>query len=1188
MILKSIEIRGFKSFADKTEIDFKKGITTVVGPNGSGKSNVSDAVKWVLGEQSVKSLRGSKMEDIIFAGTEFRKPLGLAQVSLFLDNEDRSLNIDYSQVKITRRLYRSGESDYLINNSRCRLKDIQELFMDTGIGKEGYSIIGQGKIDAILGGKPEDRRSLLEEAAGIVKYKSRKEEAEKKLQNTDDNLVRIVDILKTYEERLLPLEEEMKKAKEFLDLSASLKKVDVSLIVNNLNSIEIKLNDITDKKQEKIISTQNLIMQRNRLKELLKSKKDELNIHESDSKSNRELYYSVKENINSIESEIGLFNEKINGYKSLIIRYDDEISNLKDSKTEISHNKLLVLDDLEDIKEEFNRAKDSFDKIKSEIQKDEQTIQKFNQSTKELRDRLDNINAIELENKDKLNSAKSSYNLSEDVLFNINDDILNLNNALKINENTIISFNKEMNKLNDNVIVIDEFIKESDSKLRTYRSKYKNEQNQNTKIRIELANEEQKLKLLEELENKHEGYSRTSKEIVNRVTRGIVEGVKDCFIVGDVINVEKKYEKAIETAIGPAISNLITNNDSEAKVLIEHLKRNKLGRATFLPLNIIKPRTLSSLHKVKDEEGFIAAANMLVNCNEKFKKAIDFILGNIIIASSMDTALLIAKKINYSNRIVTLQGDVINLGGSLTGGSSYSKNLNIIGRKREIANINSIIETFKIDINNSLENIQKYEININEEDENNIELKNKRHLINLDVVRIKEKIDNLINEKEKYNSKLNTLYNKINDNKLIMENNEALIIKLQKEIETLINERQSIEKSLTSGGPRVKTIIDSLEDKKAEGFDNQLEMTKISEIIKSKKEKIAAFDTDISLKISRLESLTKEKEDYAQNIIKHELNIKNHNIKLTLLMQKVKELEGTFKEADGKEIFMKKTIEELEGKVEDRNLVIDNEQKELNKAELQLSKVEGEKYIILTRLNTEYNLTLAEAMEFKKDKIDISVSKKEIQEYKSKIKALGMVNVASIEEYKEVNGKYTFMKEQKDDLENSKVEIIKVIDEMINKMKVIFKENFVILNENFHETFSELFKGGSASLILEEGDELNGKIEINVQPPGKKLQNISLMSGGEKVLSAIALLFAILKMKPTPFCILDEIEAALDDANVARYAEFLREFSDKIQFIVITHRKGTMEVSDAIYGITMEEKGISKLVSLELNKNMNY
>lgn len=1187
MFLKSIEIRGFKSFADKTELNLKKGITGVVGPNGSGKSNVSDAVRWVLGEQSVKSLRGAKMEDIIFAGTEFRKPLGVAQVSLVLDNEQGDLKIQYSQVKITRRLYRSGESDYFINNSKCRLKDIQELFMDTGIGKEGYSIIGQGKIDAILSGKSEERRALLEEAAGIVKFKTRKEDAEKKLENTKENLVRIVDILNTYEERLEPLRIEMEKAKKFLDLANELKNKDLALTINTVGNIDDKISTLADSNKINNELIDKYKHEQSMLKENLNDQKDFLEQYDMKTKTNRESYYKSKENINNICNHIKIIEEKINNLNSLIVSNEKETENLNIELLNLNTKKSELSKEIEFMEGENKGFISSIDSIDKEIKEIESDMEEKVKNNIELNNELNALIQKINDNNQYRDSSHREVKIFKEKIESICVSIENMHNSLKINNTTKRALENQGETILYEISKLEEMIKSITQKLGSLRTKLKNEENKNKKKEIELNKEEQRLNLLLDLENQHEGYSKTTKLLMEHIKKGLVGEKGICNVLGDIIEVDEKYEKAIEISLGSSISNIITSHEDQAKSLIEYLKDKKLGRATFLPLNIIKERSLSSIGILQRQSGFVGSASSLVKCKDEFRKAIEFTLGNIIIAQDMNEAIKIAKIINYSNRIVTLSGDVVNVGGSLTGGSTYAKGSNIISRKREINTCEINIKNIRVELKNTSENLDKYNNELIELDEKNLNFKEEVHSKNIDYVKLKEKINSLCDEENRcneliknYNDELAEANSKINFFKNNLKNTEKEILSLESSKEQLMHK-------ISLGEQNLKVYNKGIESKKELLFNFKLELAKITENLYNKKETLKTIVKTLEDKSNKIKELESEKDKNSLEIETFKGEIVNGNEKLNLLNNDIKLLEEGFIIEEQESLSIKEKIKNIESNLEQTLLEQEKIEKDKGKIMVQLTRLETEKNGIMDKLNEEYKITYAEALDYKNEDLDYNNTKKEIETLKQSINDLGIVNVGAIEEYKEVKSKYSFMKEQQLDLEQSKKEIMEMIEEMTFKMKKVFRENFDILNEYFHETFKELFKGGRASLILTEGDELSGKIEINVQPPGKKLQNINLMSGGEKVLSAIALLFSILKMKPTPFCILDEIEAALDDANVARYAEFLKKFSDRIQFIVITHRKGTMEVSHALYGVTMEEKGISKVVSVNLNKNIN-
>lgn len=1185
MFLKSLEIRGFKSFADKTELRFKGGVTAVVGPNGSGKSNVSDSVRWVLGEQSVKNLRGGKMEDVIFSGTQFRKPLGLAQVSLTLDNSDGTLSTDYNEVTVTRRIFRSGETEYLINNQKCRLKDITELFMDTGIGKEGYSIIGQGKIDAILSGKPEDRRALLEEAAGIVKYKSRKEEAEKRLDNTDSNLVRIRDIIATYEERLEPLKVEKEKAEKYKVLAEELKVKEVSILVNNIDKISKDIDILSNEieKREKSIEEKREKFKIH--KSILDELQDKIENIENKSKLEKDEYYTKKEEYTNHIRDIDLFKERINNFKSLIEKEENEIKLLKENLEKVNLEK-------RDLEEKLNeRSKENSEKaleIKSVESLIDEISTKINKIEKELSILKNNEFEIISKNSDITNKIQSLEKEIKEKSYtqeNLDKSIVTLEGNLSINIGTIEEVKATLINAKDNILKLEEEIILVKREL-TKTHSLLNSQDNKIKILAKKINESEAThNTLENLEKHYEGYNRTVKNLMEHVAKGKVFGVKDIKVLGEVFEVEKKYEVAIEIALGGAISNVITISDIDAKNLISYLKSKGLGRATFLPLNIIKGKKLEVPNEIKSAKGYIGVASDIIKYNMKYKGIIDYNLGRTIIAENMDYAINISKIAKHNYKIVTLTGEVINPGGALTGGSIQGKSANLLGRKREIEELAENIINLKDEYNNEVSKFNDIKVKIKSLDEEILNKREEVHSKNIELTVLEGEMKNLLSDKDKLNKNIESSKKQKDENNNIinlltekLKNKKDELDKLdvksfeRKEKVKLIeeelfnnnNERDSLKEKLVNLKVNNATLEESLQNQKSQISFKNLE-------IKEKENKIANLQIEISNKYSSITALSE--------------NVKSKEGILEEIEKRVLELENSFREDEIIKAELKESYKAKESVTSEEIEVIRIEENELNKKSIQYAKIESEQEAFYNRLNSELNLTLAEAKEIAVKIENINKIKDEILILKSKIASLGTVNLSAIVEYDEVCEKYEFMSSQELDLQKAKEELMEVINEMTIQMQELFKENFKVLNENFGETFRELFKGGHAELILGGEDILNSNIIINVEPPGKKLQNINLMSGGEKVLSAIALLFAILKMKPTPFCILDEIEAALDDANVYRYAEFLKAFAKNIQFIVITHRKGTMEASDVMYGITMEEKGISKVVSVDLSKN---
>ena len=1182
MFLKSIEIRGFKSFADKTELVFKNGITAVVGPNGSGKSNISDAVRWVLGEQSVKNLRGDKMEDVIFAGTQFRKPVGLAQVSLILDNSDSELAVEYSEVVISRRLYRSGESEYLINNTICRLRDVQNLFMDTGIGKEGYSIIGQGKIDAILSGKPEERRKLLEEAAGIVKYKNRKEESERKLENTEQNLVRIDDILGTYEERIEPLKVESDKATKFLELSQDLKVSEINIIIDFIEKNHIKISSYKGQCEAINRELQEKLDERRKLKSKVEEQTKILEEFEVNISRDKQEFYNNKSKHQQVLSEIKILEERIQVINESIVKIGKERDEIGNRLNEVSESLCKAEDELK----KFLELKTS---IENKIKEKENAVENI------LGDNLKENKKLE-ENertKDKLNLEKNKQN-NNIVIFNnkiesikqkiesLKYEIESIESSIKINKSTKNVLENEKENISKKINNYEEQVKVNKNEIGKLRHSHTIEEKKLRELVATSNRVDANLNMLVNLEKQYEGYNRSVKTLMQHVDQGKVENLKgNCYILGEIIEVDKKFETAIEIALGGSLSNIITENEYQAKRLIDYLKKKSLGRATFLPLGIVKGKAIELGNNVKSMNGYIGIASELLKFEDKFKGIIDYSLGKTVICDNMNNALNIAKVLNYKQKIVTLTGEVISPGGALTGGSIYSKANNVIGRKREIEELKIKLNEVTEGIENKNQIITNLRDSIKLLDEENLNLRDYIHFENIEKTKVEEKINAIKEESIKLQKDLQSnfeLSKTINEEESIISrdlNNSKEILKtIDEDLKNIEEEGKILKESLKERNEIVESHKNKLTDLK-------IEKAKNDEILNSKESDISRIKESIKEYSLKIESLEKEKVSFNDNLEKYKEILKSNKNSIEDILSNLSVMEKNIEENEVKRISLKEDSTKQKAKEEDLTLELENIEKELHKYQVALAKIETEKENLFTKLNEEFKLTYAEALEFKEDIENINILKEEVSLIKLQIASLGSVNVGAIEEYKEVKEKYNFMLSQKEDLVNAKNELLQVIYEMTDKMREVFRENFVKLRKNFNETFKELFKGGSADLILSDGDELTSKIDINVEPPGKKLQNINLLSGGEKVLSAIALLFAILKMKPTPFCILDEIEAALDDANVIRYAEFLKQFSDNIQFIVITHRKGTMEASDMLYGVTMEEKGVSKVVSVD-------
>ena len=1181
MYLKRLELQGFKSFADKTVLEYKPGITAVIGPNGSGKSNISDAIRWVLGEQSMKSLRGSKSEDIIFAGTQARKSLGFAEASIVIDNTDGKLPIEYSEVTVTRKLFRSGETGYYINKTPCRLKDILELFMDTGIGKDGYSIIGQGKIDEILSNKSEDRRHIFEEAAGIVKYRTRKQESEKKLEQTKLNLLRINDILTEIEANIEPLHIQAEKAKEFLKLREELKSIEVGLFVFNISQYKEKLQQLLN--DEEILNSQkeqedNKMQNLQEIKEKLKQEID--NITEQIEKM-QNIGFESSNKIERINSEIGISKERIQNNGINKERIEKEILETNSR-----------IDDLEEERKQKIEKKTTLTTNKEKFEKE------LNQKEKELQDLSKKLTDKELEIEEKKkrveNNVDSKYEISNQINMQeaIYENLQKREKQLKEEKKSVISeldsersnkqelsqsfYNIEKRK-ND----AEKNLKEKSSQKDNCMQKIKEFDDEINKLSYEIRLKDSRHKFLVETEKEKEGYIKSVKSLLQECEKNeeLKKGVNGIF--ANLISVNKDYELAIEMCLGQTLQNIVTDTEEDAKKLIEYLRENNLGRASFLPVSSIKGKRLERVTK-NSIEGVIGIASDLVKCDKKYEQIVLNLLGRTVIVKDMDSAIALAKTNSYSFRIVTLKGDIISTSGAISGGSVAKKTVNILGRSREIEELEKLLKELESKFKNINEEKEKYSTSITEVIEETAKLE--KDLQEVDITYATEKQKMLAVEE-----RILKLEERLNKQK-----EEEVSIEKQKQ--EAINLKTEKEKQIEKLDLEIKELNNIIEQFALSNKDNQKYIDDLNFDITNLKISVSSFDESENSIDEIVQRIDQDIQSNKQSIENKNNNLKQLELESKELEQKIIELENSIETIKDKVENSSKEIEKLKNNRIERNETLAKTEKEISeklviledlksqllKMDVKKQKINQDIEILINNLWEEYELTPNNVTEYKKPD-NVAVAQKQVNELRGKIKDLGSINIDSIEEYKKTKERYDFMNEQRLDLENTVGKLRKVIQEMTETMKVQFKEKFAIINKNFNEVFVELFGGGKAELILEDEENiLECGIEIRVQPTGKKLQNMMLLSGGEKAFTAIALLFAILKINPAPFCILDEIEAALDDVNVYRFAEYLKKFSKDTQFLVITHRKGTMEAADTVYGVTMEENGISKLLSIKL------
>lgn len=1179
MYLKRIEMQGFKSFADKTVLEFKPGITTVIGPNGSGKSNISDAIRWVLGEQSMKSLRGAKSEDIIFAGTQARKSLGFAEVSIVIDNNDNKLPIEYSEVTVTRKIYRSGETGYFINKVPCRLKDILELFMDTGIGKDGYSIIGQGKIDEILSNKSEDRRHIFEEAAGIVKYRTRKQESEKKLEQTKLNLLRINDILAEIEANIEPLKLQSDKAKQFLDLREELKSIEVGLFIYNINTYKEKLEQLV--KDEDIITSQKEA--EDGKMEALQASKEELRQVVDDITAQIEnmqnIGFESSNKIEKINSEIGISNERIQNNTANKQRLEAEILEVKSRIEELKEEQRQKLEK----KTNLTSNKEKFEKELAEKEAELAELSK-KLSAKELE--IEGKKQIVQDNIDKKYELAAEIN-TQDVnyenlekrkkqLKNEIDSVISELDSTRYGKNEISKgFYDIESKRNIAVEKLEKSVQAKEQNMQ----KLKQYEDEISKLTYTQRMKQARHQFLIETEKEKEGYNKTVKSLLVACDKdsSLNKGIHG--VLANLISVEKEYETAIEMCLGQALQNVVTSTEQDAKKMIEYLRSNSLGRASFLPIASVQGKKLDKLTKM---DGVIGIASDLVKCKKEYEQIILSLLGRTVVVEDMDTAIALAKKDKYSFRIVTLKGDIISSSGSISGGSVQTKTVNILGRSREIEDLEKELKKLEKQIADKTAEKEEYASSIGDSIEETAKLEKELQEIEIiyatekqKMVAVEENITRLENRLAKLKEEVTQTEKQKEENRLLKEQKET-------EIQTLTQQIEELNKVIEEFALNNKDNQKYIDDLNFDITNLKISVTSFDESESSIEEMVERISQDIKNNEQSIENKNQNILAINEENTKLEQTITEYNAQIEQIKQEVINSGTKVEELKQERIAKNEKLVNTENEIQSQFSTLESLKEQIIKLDVKKTKLEQDLQQVVESLWNEYELTPNSTEEYQKPN-NVATAQKQVNSLRNKIKDLGSINIDSIEEYKKTKERYDFMSEQRLDLENTASKLRKIIGDMTTTMQNQFKEKFELINKNFNEVFTELFNGGKAELILEnEENILECGIDIRVQPPGKKLQNMMLLSGGEKAFTAIALLFAILKINPAPFCILDEIEAALDDVNVYRFAEYLKKFCKQTQFLVITHRKGTMEAGDSVYGVTMEENGISKLLSIKL------
>ena len=1177
MRLKSLEVQGFKTFPDKTKLSFEQGITSVVGPNGSGKSNISDAIRWVLGEQSPKSLRCSKMEDVVFNGTDTRKRTGYAEVTLNIDNKDRFLDFDGDEIAVTRRYYRSGESEYLINKAAVRLKDINELFMDTGLGRDGYSMIGQGKIDSIVSSKSEDRREIFEEAAGISRYRYRKIDAERKLKNTEDNLLRLRDIVTELEERVGPLKKQSEKAQQFLKYSEEKRGLEIALWLISLDKSQDNLKEQDEKisiarsqyeDAEKALAeiqseTEEIYQKNGELSAKADSLRAEISKLDSDIAEKKSL-------ISVAENDILHHNENIERIKGEIERADDDMSKLEQSIND-KQKKITTLDaEITGKQKLYSKVSEELNVINLDSSKSGDELQSLTAELSTLTTQSADARVIDM----TADTGIAELEQRKDTLTQtVEDKTTQLNELVDLQAQYI----KDIKSAKDDIRSFENSIEGLSLKLESRDKKRAQLKAESEKQSLDLREHRRKIDFLENLERNLEGFSKSVKSVVNASKNGRLKGI--CGPVSRVISVPSEYAVSIETALGAAMQNIVVETDEDAKQAIRFLKSTDGGRATFLPINTIKPRELKE-NGLDDCYGFVGIASELCSCDKKYANILSSLLGRIVIADDLNSAASIAKRYSYRFKVVTLDGQVVNAGGSLTGGSQL-RNTGVLSRQADIKKLKA--QTDKL--------IAK----VKEAETLSEQINRECASIEADLLGYRADLSNKQQDLVRLEAEKRACDNEINNTQTAISDSEQELADCTEKINGFKESQKTAKAQLAELNVKIAEIdekVNSVTGNRAELTQKREELTvKLQnirlEIVTAQKD-IDALNAEIVFARNTGSGNDKRKammfaqiEDVEKTIAEIKANIEQYQNDIAVLENTQKSINEQIEAISAqRELFEKRSVE-IRNVERDKNNEREVSGRELARLEERKINIQKEYDNIISKLWDEYELTKREAEKTAIEIEDTAKAQSRLNELKRSIKNLGSVNVSAIEEYKEVSERYEFMSAQVADVEKSKNEIEKLIVTLTKQMKEVFVESFDQINSNFTRTFKELFGGGTASLSLSDPENiLTSGIDIIVHPPGKIVVHLDALSGGEKALVAIALYFAIMKVRPAPFCVMDEIEAALDDVNVFRFASYLRRMTEKTQFILITHRRGTMEEADVLYGVTMQDEGISKLLEL--------
>ncbi|MCI7233475.1 MAG: chromosome segregation protein SMC [Oscillospiraceae bacterium] len=1178
MYLKSLELQGFKSFPDKIKLDFGKGITAVVGPNGSGKSNIGDAVRWVLGEQSSKTLRGAKMEDVIFAGTELRKPMGFASVTLCIENDKGLLNIDAPEVTVTRKLYRSGESEYIINGAQVRLKDISELFMDTGLGRDGYSIIGQGRVAEIVSSKSGERRSIFEEAAGISKFRFRKAEAQRRLAQAEDNILRLTDIISELESRVEPLKKQSEKAAQFIELSEEKKSLEITVWVHELAELREKLSELSDKL---LINTSEYSACEADIERL----EEEYRTVYSDIAKGNIRIEQLRNAILDAEKANTTLHSDIAVYKNEITHYNENIENLQkqmeSAKLTDSENKRLTeekLAQINNIEQDIIQADKDYTAAEEKLKEAAGRQDGFE---KEFSGHAAMLNKLYI----RQSELKITVSSSENMLRETKEQEQSAEAQLAAIEENGKNLESEKKEVLDGLKLLEE--KKSEQENRTSginrlfsakSQKLSDAERELSDLTLSTREKENKIKLLQDLENSMEGFGHAVKQALKAGKSGRIGGIIGS--VAQIITVPSEYSVAVETALGGALQNIVTENEDAAKRSIRMLKDMNAGRATFLPITSVRGNRLSE-NGLDGCVGFVALGSDIVTYDPKFTGIVNSLLGRTVIAEDIDCAGNIARKYNYRFKIVTLDGQVVNAGGSFTGGSA-NRSSGVLTRKNEIERLTNELDAEKG--------------RLAEMRTKAAALKAETDKMRIDLEAAKDEIRVIEQDRIRFEAEMKRIEQIAEQSVSGKKNAEELIERLKKRYEQTkaaaekaAEELEKIDALIADGEDRSGrdgALLEKLKQER-ENISSEMSSLKIkrAELEKDReaaKESLAALEEQSrSIGDSSVKSAMAIEEQKKLIAEKEEL-IRTREAELKGAGDKTAEINSEISETQSNNLELEKRSNEIRSKIKEQNADKERFGAEKTRLEERHRAAQSSYDKIISDMAEQYELYPSEAENLAIKDADNTEINLRLGTVKQKIRALGNVNLSAIEEYKEVSERYTFMSEQLSDVTSSKKELEKLIDELTETMKQKFSESFEFINRNFKQIFTELFGGGKAELTLTDPDDvLESGIEINVAPPGKVIKSLSLLSGGEQAFVAIAIYFAILRLRPAPFCILDEIEAALDDMNVTRYAQYLHNFTDTTQFITVTHRRGTMEEADVMYGVTMQEKGISRLLKME-------